>query len=58
VLEKQLGHGVGFDHCLRLAWLGSVLATVGGALGSFVESDFAVWEATYRYQPDEDDELA
>jgi hypothetical protein len=33
------------------------LATVGGALGSFMASDFAVREATYRYHPEEDDEL-
>jgi hypothetical protein len=39
-------------------WLVSSLATIGGALGSFVkESDLAVREATYRYEPDEDDEV-
>lgn len=58
VLEEQLGHGVDVGEYLRLAWLVSALATIGGALGSFVESNFAVREATYRYQPDEDEELA
>jgi hypothetical protein len=58
VLEQQLGHGVDLGDYLRLAWLVGSLATIGGALGSFVESDFAVREATYRYQPDEGDELA
>ena len=56
-LEEQLGHAVDVGNFLRLAWLVSSLATIGGALGSFVESDFAVREATYRYQPDEGDEL-
>jgi hypothetical protein len=32
VLEKQLGHGIDFGHYLRLGWLVSSLATVGGAL--------------------------
>jgi hypothetical protein len=53
VLEKQLGHGSGVDDYLRLAWLVTTLATIGGALGSIAESDDAVREATYRYQPDE-----
>ena len=57
VLEEQLGHGVDAGNYLGLAWLVSSLATIGGALGSFVESDFAVREATYRYQPDEGDEV-
>lgn len=56
VLEEQVGHGVAFDHYIRLAWLVSALATVGGALGSVVESDLAVREAIYRYYPEEDDD--
>jgi hypothetical protein len=39
VLEGQLQHEVGAGDYLRLAWLVSALATVGGALGAVMEND-------------------
>jgi hypothetical protein len=52
VLEKEVGHSVEAGLYLKLAWLGASLATVGGALGSVVESDLAVREAAYRHRAD------
>jgi hypothetical protein len=48
---QQLGHPAGFGDHLQLAFLTSAIATLAGALGSLTESDFAVREAMYRYQP-------
>jgi len=53
VLEGELGHPVTADNYLRLALLVSTLATIGGALGSALESDRAVREAAYGYRPDD-----
>jgi putative flippase GtrA len=53
VLEGQLHREMGPGGYLRLAWLVSALATVGGALGAAVESDVVVREAAYGYRPDE-----
>ena len=53
VLEGQLHREMGPGGYLRLAWLVSALATVGGALGAAVESDVVVREAAYCYRPDE-----
>jgi hypothetical protein len=52
VFESKLGHSVNFGDYLKLAWLVSSLATIGGALGSVIESDLAVREAAYRYHLD------
>src|SRR4051794_679417 len=49
---QQLGHPAGFADHLQLAFLASAIASLAGALGSLTESDFAVREAMYRYQPD------
>jgi hypothetical protein len=53
VFAKELGHTVAFQDYLRLAMLVSMLATIGGALGSALESDQAVREAAYGYHGDD-----
>jgi hypothetical protein len=55
VLAAEVHHAVGLGDYLRLAFLVSSLATVGGALGAAIESDAAVREAAYGYQPDQRD---
>jgi uncharacterized membrane protein len=54
VFAGQLGHDVDASDYLRLAWLTSSLATVGGALGAMLETDDAVREAAYAYRPADD----
>jgi hypothetical protein len=44
---------VGPAEYIRLAWLASSLATVGGALGGVLESDASVREAAYAYRSDD-----
>ena len=44
----EVGRSVGLTDYVRLAWLVASLATVGGALGSLIESDLAVRDAAYR----------
>jgi len=51
LLAEAIHHSAGFSDYLRLAWLTSSLAAVGGALGSALESDAAVREAAYAYRP-------
>jgi hypothetical protein len=52
VLSETLRRPVGFADYLRLAWLVSSLATIGGALGSGLESSDTVRSATWgdRYR--------
>lgn len=51
LLADTLGHPIGIQHYLQLAWLTSSLATLGGALGAGLETDDAVREAAYSYRP-------
>jgi hypothetical protein len=47
-LEAQLSASPTVGEYARLAWFAASVATVGGALGSLVESDQAVRDAAYR----------
>jgi hypothetical protein len=49
-LSSAVHMDVGFSDFLKLAWLLSSLATVGGALGAGLESDVAVREAAYAFR--------
>jgi hypothetical protein len=49
---RNIQHDAGVDAYLKLAWLVASVATVGGALGSLVESDDAVRDATYASHAD------
>ncbi|HYZ81657.1 MAG TPA: hypothetical protein VE571_10330 [Solirubrobacteraceae bacterium] len=53
-LHSALGHAPALGDHVRLAWFVSSVATVGGALGSGLESNAAVRAAAYRYQAEED----
>jgi hypothetical protein len=55
-LQTTAGHPVGVGDYLRLAWFVASLATVGGALGSGLESNRAVRAAAYRYQAQQSDD--
>jgi hypothetical protein len=50
VLADEIGHEASAHTYLQLAWLLSSLATIGGALGSVVESELAVREAVFGYR--------
>jgi hypothetical protein len=53
LFHRELGHQVGVGDYLQLAWLVATLGTIGGGLGSMIESDAAVREAAYRSPEDE-----
>jgi hypothetical protein len=46
-LRAELGHSVGVADYGYLSWLASSLGTIAGALGSSLESEYAVRRATY-----------
>ena len=52
LLSMQLGHPAGVADQIRLAWLATSIATLGGGLGAALESHETVREAAYTYQPD------
>jgi hypothetical protein len=52
LLSIQLGHPASAADQVRLAWLATSIATLGGALGAALESHETVREAAYTYQPD------
>jgi hypothetical protein len=52
LLGIRLGHPAGAADHIRLAWLATSIATLGGALGAALESQETVREAAYTYQPD------
>jgi uncharacterized membrane protein len=54
VLAAEYGHPVRFEHYVRIGLVLGMLATIGGGLGSALESDDVVREAAYGYRPDDD----
>lgn len=52
LLEENIGHAARVSDYVKLVWLVSALATLGGALGAGLESDEAVRAAAYTYRPD------
>jgi uncharacterized membrane protein len=50
LMAQQTNQGADLGDYLRLAWLASSLATVGGAVGAALESDTAVREAAYAHK--------
>lgn len=53
VLSNAIGHRADLGDYVRLAWMVSSLATVGGALGAGLESDAAVRQAAYGHRSPE-----
>ena len=52
LLEEGIGHAVRVGDYMKLVWLATALATLGGALGAGLESDEAVRAAAYTYRQD------
>jgi hypothetical protein len=58
LFTRKVGHPIDVFDYLQLAWFVASLATIGGALGSMVENDLTVREATYRHRHDKRTEAA
>jgi hypothetical protein len=56
--EQQIGLAPNVAEFARLAWIAASVATVGGALGSLVESDEAVRDAAYLSRTSASPELS
>jgi hypothetical protein len=52
LLSLVVGRQTGVADQVRLAWLATSIAALGGALGAALESGETVREAAYTYQPD------
>jgi hypothetical protein len=50
LIREVLGHPVGWRNVASICWLATSMATVGGAIGSGMESDEAAHEAAYGYR--------
>jgi hypothetical protein len=50
-LEENIGHAVGIGDYVQLSWLVASIATLGGALGSLIDSDDGVRNAAYHRRP-------
>lgn len=57
-LATTLGHPVGVPDYLAIALMATVLGTIAGAVGSGLEDDLAVREATYGYRARERRQVA
>jgi hypothetical protein len=51
-LQQVLRHRIDFGDYVTLAWIATSLATIGGALGSGLETDESVRQALYSYRPE------
>jgi hypothetical protein len=54
VLKSQIGHPAELSDFVRLAVIASMMGTLGGGLGSALESDRAVRQAAYGYRPNDE----
>jgi hypothetical protein len=50
IFQENLGHAVGWTDYATIAWLAASMATVGGAIGSGLDSDEMACEAAYGYR--------
>lgn len=53
-LEENLRHPIGIGDYVQLSWLVASIATVGGALGSLIDSDEGVRSAVYHPRASKD----
>ena len=53
-LEESVRHAIGIGDYVQLSWLVASIATLGGALGSLIDSDEGVRNAVYHPRPSND----